>query len=42
MGDEKNLHQNFIIRFKSFSFCKTILKLCNMVILKNLDYNISV
>jgi hypothetical protein len=42
MGDEKTLHQNLISGFKSFSSCKTTLKLCNMVILEKLDYNISV
>ncbi len=42
MGDEKTLCQRFVIGFRSFFSCKTILELCNMVIFEKLNYSISV
>jgi hypothetical protein len=42
MGDEETLCQRFLIGFRSFFSCKTILELCNMFIFEKLNYSISV
>jgi len=42
MGDEETLCQRFVIGFRSFFSCKTILELCNMVIFEKQNYSISV